>query len=331
MNKLTAVQITLARQNGYKLLSRLFLEGLTAESIPYVTQVDELTAVVPHPFNADENAAIYQNIFGFNIFPFASIFLDDSGLLGGKITAAVNQLYQQGGFYVQSDADHIGHELNFLAHLCQAEADALADGATAVLLQIHNIQDNFIHQHLLHWLPTFAIALQRNHTKFFTAVADLTLSLVVDQGKTLREIVAAGDDTAVSNPHLLPIENILENEKTSLKAIARYLTTPTNSGIYLSRDTIAAFARKLSLPRGFGNRQQMLLNLMRTAAEYDLLPQLMTLLETETAVWQTTYRAQQTAMPHLSQHLKPWLTRTHNNHRILGKIKMQAEKLTIDD
>lgn len=328
-SKLTATQVVLARQNGYKLLSRLFLEGLTAELIPYSVQLEELTAVIPTPFNVDESAASFQNIFGFNVFPFASIFLDASGLLGGATTAAVSQHYQQGGFSVQSDADHIGHELNFLAYLCQIEYAALADGTTAVLSQIHHIQNNFIQQHFLRWLPVFTLAVQRSDDLFFAAVVDLTLSLVVDHGETVQELVIGENEAAVPNPQAAICKNILENDKTSLKEIARYLTTPAHSGIYLSRDTISALARKLSLPRGFGSRQQMLLNLIRAAAEYDLLPQLMIVLETETAVWQTAYLNQQIALPPLGQHLKPWLTCIQNTTEILGSIKIQTEKLTI--
>ena len=115
------------RGHTYELLSRLYLEGITGETLPYVEAIPELAAKLSEEFDPDEAAADYQHLFGFNIFPYQSIFLDPAVLLGGQVTDDVTRSYRAAGFILDSmaeSADHIGHELQFMAVLCTAESEA---------------------------------------------------------------------------------------------------------------------------------------------------------------------------------------------------------------
>ena len=108
---LTPSQLALARSRTYDLLGRLALGGLTAEQLPYVEAIPELAATLPARFEADEAAADHQQIFGFNVYPHESIFLDPTGLLGGPVAETVLLDYRQAGFPEQIDsdmADHLG-------------------------------------------------------------------------------------------------------------------------------------------------------------------------------------------------------------------------------
>ncbi len=310
-----------ARHHTYALFSRLFLQGMTSDLRPFTAQIPQLTAVTPNPFNPDAAAAVYQNIFGFNIFPHASIFLDDSGLLGGDVSAEVGGVYREAGFANSSAADHIGHELAFLAYLCQAEAEARQDGETAVLPRIRQITHNFLQNHLLPWLPPFVIALRRSGDAFYGQLGDLTLALTVDHANEFSEQAESKENKNVMPQAGDAPTDLLNNERTGLKEIAHFLITPPHSGVYLSRDTIARLARAHSLPRGFGSRQQILLNLLRTAVSYDLLTDVITLLGEETAVWQTEYQSQQTSMPALKPFLSPWVERAHATSQLLATMQ----------
>jgi TorA maturation chaperone TorD len=261
-----AQRVAVAYSRLYELLRDLFLRGLTADLLPQAATIDELCVVLPPVFDADENAALFQGAFGFNVFPYQSLFLDPAFLLGGAESARIRQFYATAGYAPDlstGEPDHIGHELGLLAHLCGAEADALADGQPRAVAQARALQQRFLDEHLLWWLPCFAAALQRQPALFYAALADVTLALVTAHRAALPAPAAPLVDRlpACSQP--------LDEPAAGLREIAGFLATPVCTGIYLSRDDIAALARAAGLPRGFGDRRQMLTNLLRAAAEFD--------------------------------------------------------------
>jgi len=87
-----------------------------------------------------------------------------------------------------------------------------------------------------------------------------------------------------------PPADLLDDERTGLKDIARFLMTPAWSGLALSRDDIARLGRSAQLPRGFGDRTQMLTNLLRSAAEYDGLGAVLTRLDQQVDEWRAHYQ-----------------------------------------
>ena len=139
---LGAGELALARHLTYGLLGQLYLEGITAVTLPTIQNIPTLSETITIPFNTDEAAARHQTLFGFNIFPYESIFLDGSGLLGGVVTDSVLHSYQEAGFTVDANStspDHIGNELALLAHLCGAEADAWEDNLASTAERIRNL------------------------------------------------------------------------------------------------------------------------------------------------------------------------------------------------
>ena len=80
---LSPQQLAQSRSHSYTMFSRLVLEGVTAELLPYVRAIPELAAALPHPYAPDAAAAQHHDLFKFHLFPYAAIFLDASGLLGG--------------------------------------------------------------------------------------------------------------------------------------------------------------------------------------------------------------------------------------------------------
>jgi TorA maturation chaperone TorD len=261
-----AQRVAVAYSRLYELLRDLFLRGLTADLLSQAATIDELRVALPPVFDADENAALFQSTFGFNVFPYQSLFLDPAFLLGGAESARIRQVYATAGYAPDlstGEPDHIGHELGLLAHLCGAEADALADGQPRAVEQARALQQRFLDEHLLWWLPCFAVALQRQPAPFYAALADVTLALVTAHRATLPAPAAHLVDRL---PACAPP---LDDPATGLQEIAAYLATPACTGVYLSRDDIAALARSAGLPRGFGDRRQMLTNLLRAAAEFD--------------------------------------------------------------
>jgi putative dimethyl sulfoxide reductase chaperone len=328
MTTLTATEIALARHHTYALLGRLYADGLTAELLPYARELlGESPYALPNTqFDADEAAATHYTLFHLNIFPYQAIFRDSSGLLGGAESERVRAVYQESGFET-AEPDHIASELNFLAFLCAAEAEARQDGLDKVAAQCQARQQTFLGSHLLTWLPAFVIALQQAGQPFYTALATLTLDFAADHATTVGATLvvapdavahdAVGHDRPSGQAQGLP----LQDAKTGLKDIARYLIMPPHSGLYLSREAIGNLARAHNLPRGFGSRQQVLSNLLYTAVQYDSLSEVLAGLQTILGSWQLGYAKIKGLAPHLTPFLTPWQERLAQTAVLLQQVQ----------
>jgi TorA maturation chaperone TorD len=312
---LAASQRALARSRAYTLFGSLYLNGLTGQTLSQVQVIPELVETLPEFFDANEAAADHQHLFGFNVFPYQSIFLDPSGLLGGDITERVIQSYQEAGFDVKAgseSADHIGHELNLLAFLSRQEANARQEGPSEILQRTINLQRDFLDKHLLPWLPALVQALGRQESPFYATLADLTLDLVAEHQFSLKP------DPRIDFQLPAP-PGLLEDEGTGLKEIVDYLLRPAYGGIYLSRDDIGRLARQRSLPRGFGDRRQMLLNLLRSAANYGGLVAILGELHSMASSWAAAY-AEMAHEPILAPFANPWHSRASKTTNILDDM-----------
>lgn len=313
--------LALARHLTYTLLGQLYLEGVTAVTLPTIQIIPSLAQTVKTPFNADESAAGHQTLFGFNVFPYESIFLDGSGLLGGAVTEGVQHSYQEAGFEVDagsSSPDHIGHELALLAHLCGAEADAWQDNLAFRAEQMRQLQWDFLQEHLLRWLVPFVLAVKGQKRPFYTALAQLTLDFVYDHWQEISAPLRL--ENFLPDP-----PSLLNDEKTGLKEIAGYLTTPPYNGFYLSWDDVTQLARLHNIPRGFGDRTQMMTNLLRGAAQFETLPALLDELKAAAASWQEAYAAAANSMPALAPFLINWQERIGQTGQIVAKISQLIE------
>jgi len=338
-------QVAQARSYAYRLFSRLFLNGLTADLYPYVQAVPELKAALPGagsdivganpvssapsdagptaPLHADQEAAAHYYLLGYNVFPFQSIFLDPQSLLGGPVTDSVLAFYRRVGFGVTfsaESADHAGVELALLAFLCGAEADAWRDGLVQEALRMQHWQRRFLDEHLLRWLLPLVFAIHQQQQPFYSALAELTLELALDHRSALGG--SAEQDVVGFLP---PVPDLLNNEQAGLREIVDYLLTPVFSGLFLSRDDVTRLARRQRLPRGFGTRGQMLTNLLRTAADYESLDRVLTDLQALLEHWRASYAAYLDLAPPVSTIASHWLERLAVTQGLLERLSLAAQ------
>lgn len=293
---MTPYELALARRRTYQLFGRLFLEGITADLLPQLDLVPELAEPAAQ-IDLEQAAAGHYHLTAVSVFPYESIFLDPSGLLGGPVSDSILDIYRQNGFDMLSDADHIGHELHFLAHLCAAEAAALDAGDNEAAPLWRRRQQSFLTTHLLAWLAPLVVSIEQAGTPFYGRLADLTLDLAAD-----HLLQSHASSPSISLPHAPR----LATEESTLKEIARGLTTPPFCGLFLSRDAISALAHRHEIPRGFGDRTQMLTNLLRTAGQYDLASNVLLDLAAICVEWRKQYEEQQARYPEIAPWIRPW-------------------------
>ncbi len=237
---------TAARSAAYQLFARLFRREPTTDLLPLLRDIPELGGALPEPFDPDEAAAEHHRLFGLQVPPFAGVFLDREGRIGGTAASVVHDLFASVGLEVDErseEADHITHVLELLAET--------GDDPT--------IAAEAVDRALLTWLPWFVEAVERLGSPFYRTLAGLTLELVIDH--------RAGLSAASFTTPVTLLEDPLAEESAGLRHIAAFLVTPARSGLYVARDDVRRIAAGASLPTGFGGRADSLETLLRSAAE----------------------------------------------------------------
>ncbi len=105
---------------------------------------------------------------------------------------------------------------------------------------------------------------------------------------------------------------VLDDPETGLRRIAEVLTTPVYAGGFLCRSAIADLGRAHDLPRGFGGRCQTLVNLLRSAAQFDRLVDVVDGLDRIAGSW---------ANDHCSA---PWRDRAESTQTWLTAMRSQV-------
>lgn len=314
-----------ARNKAYSLFARVYQTGLTEDLLPLIAHIPELAEAADlNNYDADKAGSEHYNLFGFNVFPYASVFLDESATLGGPVSQKVLSCYHKSGFDVSLESespDHIAIQLQFLAHLCAIEREGLEDDPVQVVLSINQLQRRFIDEYVLTWLPAFVMAIRQQENLFYSRLVDLTLEMVLHHREALENDLL-GPEAAFALP---AAPDLMADQKIGLKDIAAFLIIPAYSGLYLSRGDISRLARNHSLPRGFGSRQQMLTNLFRSAADYEHIPTLLEEIQGLVSNWRQSYldQAGSTSM----RFAGIWLDRLEGTERLLMALAEEINKL----
>lgn len=295
-----------ARAPAYRLVGRLCRDGLRPDDLGVLRAVPELAEVLPEPFEADAAAADHFEVFRRGVLPYASVFLDAERRLGGAATETAQHARRAAGLPPPTEgepADHLGHELDLLAHLTDA-------GDPPALRR-------FFDGHVLWWLPACAFALRRQPVPLYAAVADLALDLVLDHRAALGPTPPPSGAPPLAEP-----PDLLTDDATGLRDIAGYLATPAFSGLYLGRDDLRRLARAGEVPHGFGHRALLLENLLRAAASFDRLGALLDGLAADLRAWDDFYAALPTAgVPALAPIAAAWRARLAATAELLDHLR----------
>lgn len=255
------------RARGYRFLADLFLHGIRPEALDAIRRLPDLAGRLPDPFDPDAAAAAHHRLFGLQVVPCASVFLEADGRVGGLATDAARRAFGVVGSALRDPGappDHVGHELDLLAACVSQDPGG---GARAGGAADPSRGRAFLESHVLWWLPVFVHSARRSADPFWTLVLELTLELVVDHGRR----AGAGGAGTPTPPLPDPDPPRLGDRDTGLRDIAGFLATPARCGLHLSMDDIRGLGRGHRLPGGFGGRARVLETLLGSAATYGSL------------------------------------------------------------
>lgn len=338
---LSAGESLIARGRAYALLGALWRHGLTPETAAFLAGLPEFADTIPADFDADRAAADHYGLLGLTLFPFASAFLSADGRVGGDVNAQVAAAYATFGYAAtdQDAPDHVGTQLDALAFLVGAEADAAGDGLPDTAQRMRVLQQEFLTAHLLPWLQPFLIAVEESRQPFYGALADLTRRVVAEHMTTLdiASTPATPDDVGpdVAGPDAAAPDVVAPDPvapETTLHAIVDFMSTPSRAGIFISRADLQTLTRTHNTPAGFGDRRQLLMNLLRTAAAYDLAPALLAGLQEIVERWHARYVQAQPAeiAAAYTELSRPWLARVETTRSLVAQMQHLAQTSALD-
>src|SRR3982751_148763 len=128
-----------AREATLDLLARLYLAEPDVSLVRHLRGLPGFADLLPEEAQLgawlEEEAAEYQWLFGMNVYPYESIFVDRELMLNTEAADLVAALYQECGFDVENSKlkipgapDHLGLELGLMGELVASERRAHASG-----------------------------------------------------------------------------------------------------------------------------------------------------------------------------------------------------------
>ena len=267
-----------------------------------------------HRMVTSDLAARHTWLFSFNVYPYASVFLDPSGMLAAPWSSFVTSVYAALGLEVRSGVelaagDHLAAQLEAVATLLEREAAAAGE---LEAVRARHAQRVLLLGHLLPWLPAFTGAVRRLDQGFYGEVAALTRELLLEHAcELLMDEVAppfffpedgGGEVAAGATP------SPARDSGDALEEL-RALLTPARSGMFLSREDITRLGRRVELPVRFAERRLMLQNLVVSAADRGDLALLFAELRREALSQAKNLLIWRRTVPLLAPIWEGWLTR----------------------
>ncbi|MBE7554869.1 MAG: molecular chaperone TorD family protein [Anaerolineales bacterium] len=307
-----------------RLLSHFWLEEVRPDDLATITALPELAETLPHVDAAavTDLAVEYQRLFGFNLPPYESIFVDPAAMLLAPATARVQALYRQAGWTPPAHArvgapDHVGLELLALAEM-QAEAKEELAGFAH---RLHTM-------HLVLWVPALVLTLRRLAPHpFYAILGELTLDLLlttlpsdspidhpdpfpvlppppVYKDRLNPDVPVFEENSDFSPPASIELEMGL-----GLRELVKRLLTPREAGLFVTQADITRISRTLDLPTVRGERSSMLETLFRQAGEYELVPGLLDQLRQLLAESEAAYQNWAEEYPAWTAYSQAWCRR----------------------
>lgn len=195
----------IARSNIYALLSRILLQEMdetlleTLQNDPTVLEFfphwDEweprkkLTSkeIIEGHLNPD-----FVNLSILHLVPYETFYTREDQMIETGGANPVTDFYSAYDFLVDYEtarivsADHIGVELEFMHHLCEAQRKAMEQNDEEAVEELYRVQHRFLNTHLLKWAPMYLINFKYEaRTPLYYDAAETALEFILSDNEIL--------------------------------------------------------------------------------------------------------------------------------------------------
>lgn len=191
--------------------------------------------------------------FLFEVYPYASVYLGEEGMLGGEARARVSGFWRALNLVPPSEPDHLASLLGLLASLIDLEE---REDDAALRLARREARRALVHEHLVSWTGPFLRAVEGIGTPHQIAWAAMVRDALAAEATELDLGTAERLPAALREAAAAP--------QTPAELIA-CATAPIRTGIVLTRTDVVRGAREIGVGTRMGERAFAL----RTMAEQD--------------------------------------------------------------
>jgi TorA maturation chaperone TorD len=260
------------------------------------------------PGRAD--AADHTELFGFQLIPYASVYLGAEGMLGGEAADRVAGFWRALHLTPPPEPDHLAALLGLYATLGEAEGGERDRARQALWRQARRA---LLWEHLLTWAVAYARAVAASAAPAHAAWAELL-------ERTLLAEAAGMEPPATPPLHLRDAPRLPEGGEDA-SALVGALLAPVRSGLILTRWDLARAAGSLGLGLRMGERAVALRWMLAQDPQATLA-----WLADEAAGWAARHRRTEAALGGIGRH---WRERAEAVRALLLELERATEEVTV--
>lgn len=201
----------IARSNIYGLLSRILLQELDEQTLQTFKTDEAVLEFLPHWNEWEQRLSIpnqqlleeylypdFVNLSVLHLVPYETFYTRADQMIETGGANPVTDMYSAYDFVVDYEiarvvsADHIGIELEFMHHLCEAQKKAMEENDAEAVKELIDIQHRFLNTHLLKWAPMYLINMKYEaRTPLYYDAAEMALEFLLSDNEMLSGRIAA--------------------------------------------------------------------------------------------------------------------------------------------
>lgn len=276
-----------------------------SESSDHLQALADLLDLGPLPSPTE-----HTDVFQFQLYPYASVYLGEDGMLGGEARDRIAGFWRILGLEPPLECDHLTVMLTYLAAL----EEALKEAPEPQRERWQHLRATFLHEHLLSWLPPWLARLDDLAPPFYQRWGTLLQ-------ETLR-LEAEAHATPEEAPSFLQrAPGIADPRLEGLEAFLDSLLAPVRSGLLIVRDDLRHAARQLDLGVRLAERKFVLkaLLMQNAVGVLDWLAE-------EARAWSERHRRLDLAPPPV---VRQWSERAAASARLLDELAAERRPDTV--
>lgn len=194
--------------------------------------------------SADE----YTELFVFQLYPYASVYLGAEGMMGGEARDRIGGFWRALGETPPAEPDHIALMLALYARLVEM-AEGESDAARRA--GWNRARRAYLWEHLLSWLPVYLDKLADVATPFYRRWGELLAQALTSEAMTV------GRQSQLPL-HLRDAPGVVDPRRDEVGEFLQSLLAPVRSGMILVRSDLTRAAQGLGLGLRLGERKFIL-------------------------------------------------------------------------
>ena len=214
--------------------------------------------------------AEYSDLFLFQLYPYASVYLGPEGMIGGVARDRIAGFWHAVGLRPPKEPDHLAALLGLYASLIER---AGAEGSEAEALLSVQASRTLLFEHLCPWVFSWLDRMQELSSGLYASWANLLESFLLEElsgAGASRFVDESVNSRAVSLQHLRNVPSLPDPRSDGSEAFIAGVLASIRSGMIITRADLAGIARSLDLGLRAGERRYALEHLIAQDAERTL-------------------------------------------------------------